>query len=186
MFDTIGAFKKQFTRVEGGYLVYPSRKIGGKLVSDEEYEHLVEGWERVAGRSGRWKAVGVIFAAIALWTLLSELVSLPNWGDSLLTAAIVLVMSLWVFWASTTPRRLVKDRLPITPPRVAAEARRDARAALNWPFVVFALFLSGATFFGSVTATERSPGRWAWLIGSGVMLGLYIWIAFKKLTDRMR
>ena len=186
MFDTTGAFKKQFTRVEGGYLVYPSRKIGGKLVSDEEYGYLVGGWERVAGRSGRWKAIGVAFAAIALWTLMSDLVSMPEWGDSLLITAIVLAMSAWLLWASTAPRRLVKDRSPITPPRVAAEARRDARAALNWPFVVFALILSGAGFFGSVTATEHSPGTWAWLIGSGVMLGLYIWIAFKKLTDRTR
>ena len=184
MFDTIGAFKKQFTRVAGGYLVYPSRKIGGKLVSDEEYEHLVGGWERVAGRSGRWKSIGVIVAAIALWTLLSDVVSVPQWADSLLTAVIVVAMSARLLWASATPRRLVKDRPVITPPRAAAEARRDARAALNWPFVVFALFLSGVAFFGTVTATEHSPGAWAWIIGSGVMLGLYIWIAYKKLTDR--
>jgi hypothetical protein len=59
-------------------------------------------------------------------------------------------------------------------------------AALNWPFVVFALILSGAIFFGSVTAAERSPGAWAWLIGSGLMLGLYVWIAFRKVTDRLR
>lgn len=186
MFDSIGAFKKQFTRVEGGYLVYPSRKIGGKLVSDEEYEHLVWDWERVTGRAGGWKAVCVIVAVIALWTLLAEVVSLPKWGDTVLTAAIVVAMSGWLLRASTTPRRLVKDRPSISPPRVAAEARRDARAALNWPFVAFALILSGAAFFGSVTATERSPGGWAWLIGSGVMLGLYVWIAFKKLMDRTR
>ena len=186
MFDTIGAFKKQFTRVEGGYLVYPSRKMGGKLVSDEEYEHLVGGWERVAGRAGRWKAVGVAFAVIALWTLLSDVVPLPKWGDTLITGAIVLAMSGWLLRASTTPRRLVNGRPTISPPRVAAEARGDARAALNWPFVAFALIFSGAAFLGSVTASERSPGGWAWLIGSGVMLGLYIWIAFKKLTDRTR
>ncbi|WP_126000677.1 hypothetical protein [Sphingomonas sp. ABOLE] len=186
MFDTSGAFKKQFTRVEGGYLVYPSRKIGGKLISDEEYDHLIKGWERAAGRTGRWKAIGIIIAVIALWTLLSDLVSVPEWGESLLVAAIVLGVCAWFLWASTTPRRLVSDRPAITPPRGAAEARRDARAALNWPFVVFALILSGAIFFGSVTANDRSPGAWAWLIGSGVMSGLYVWIAIKKLTDRMR
>lgn len=186
MFDAVGAFKKQFTRVDGGYLVYPSRKIGGKLVSDEEYEHLVGGWERVAGRSGRWKAIGITFAVIVLWTLLSDVISLPEWGDSFLVAAIVLTMSAWLLWASTTPRRLVKDRPSVTPPRMAAEARRDARAALNWPFVFFALTLSGAAFLGSVTATERSLGAWAWLTGSGLILGLYTWIAFRKLTDRSR
>lgn len=160
--------------------------MGGKLVSDEEYEHLVRGWERIAGRAGRWKAVGVIFAIIALWTLLSDVVSLPKWGDYLLTGAIVLVMSGWLLRASTTPGRLVKDRPPTTPPRPATEARRDARAALNWPFVALALIFSGLAFFSSVTLNERSLGGWAWLIGSGVMLGLYIWIALKKLTDRTR
>lgn len=186
MFDTIGAFKKQFTRVEGGYLVYPSRRIGGKLVTDEEYDLLVEGWERVAGRSGRWKSIGVAVAAIALWTLLSDVFSVPKWGDSLFVAAIVAGISSWLLWASTKPRRLVKDRPPITPPRAATEARREARAALSWPFVVFALVLSGAAFFGSVAAHERSLGAWVWLFSSGVMLGLYVWIAIKKLTDRLR
>lgn len=184
MFDTIGAFKRQFTRVEDGYLVYPSRKDGGKLVSDDEYDLLVKQWQRVAGRGGAWKAVGAIFVVIAVWTLLSDLLLAPDWADSLLVALIVMVMYARLFWASTAPRRLVKDRVSVTPPRPGAEARREARAALNWPFVIFALLISGVVFFGSVAAGERSLGTWAWLIGSGVMLGLYLWIGFKKLVDR--
>jgi hypothetical protein len=80
----------------------------------------------------------------------------------------------------------VKDRVAVAPPKAAAEAGQDARAALNWPFVIFALILSGAAFFGSIIATERNLSTWAWLIGSGAMLGLYIWIGFKKLMDRSR
>ena len=186
MFDTIGAFKKQFTRIEDGYLVYPSRKIGGKPVSDEEYEQLVTEWERVAGRTGRWKAVGAVVAVIAVWTLLSDSLSAPEWADALMITIIVMAMSGWLFWASTAPRRLVRDRAPVAPPRRATEARREARAALSWPFIVFALLFSGAAFFSSVTAAERTIGTWAWLIGSGAMLGLYLGIGFKKLMDARR
>jgi hypothetical protein len=186
VFDEIGAFKKQFKRVEGGYLVYPSRKVGGKFVSEEEYQHLVAGWERVAGPSGRWKFTGIIIAVIASWTLLGDAISLPEWANSVFTVAIVLAASTWLFWASTTPHRLVKHRPSLTLPRSTAEARREANATLNWPIVVFMLILNGAIFVGSISVTARSPGVWAWLIGSGAMLGGYIWIAFRKLTDRTR
>ena len=183
MFNAVGAFKKQFTRVEGGYLVYPSRKAGGKPVSDEEYEQLVAGWERIAGRAGGWKTVGVIVAVITVWTLLSDWFAAPEWTDALIITIVVIIISGWVIWASMAPRRFVKDRAPVTPPRPAGEARREARAMLGWRFIAFALLIFGAAFFGSVTAAEYTLGNWAWLIGSGVMLGLYLWIGFRKLMD---
>lgn len=183
MFNAVGAFKKQFTRVEGGYLVYPSRRAGGKLVSDEEYEQLVAGWERVAGRGGRWKAVGVIVAVITVWTLLSDWLAVPEWADALIITIVVIVISGWAIWASMAPRRLVRDRASVTPPRPVGEAQREARAALSWPVIAVALLIFGAAFFGSVTAAEHTLGTWAWLIGSGVVLGLYLWIGFKKLKD---
>jgi hypothetical protein len=183
MFDPVEAFKKQFTRVEGGYLVYPSRKVGGKLVTDEEYAFLLKRWERVAGRASSWRAAGAVVVVIAIWTLLEDLLQAPEWADSLMIALMVVAMSAWLLWASTAPNRFVRHRAPVTPPRPAAEARRDARAALNWPFVATGLAVSAAVFVGSVTADERTAGAWAWLIGSGSMLGLYLWIAFKKLAD---
>lgn len=183
MFNTSEAFKRQFTRVEGGYLVYPSRKIGGKLVTEAEYEQLVADWEKVAGRAGRLKTVGVVFAVIAVWTLVADWLSAPEWAATLLIAFIVAAVSAWLLWASTAPRRLVKNRPSAAPPRPSAEAKREARAALNWPFVAFALLISASVFFGSVTATDRTAGTWAWLIGSGAMLGIYLWIGVKKLLD---
>ncbi len=186
MFDPLGAFKKQFTRVEEGYLFYPSRKSGGKLVTADEYTLLVADWERVAGRAGLWKMIGVVIAAIFLWVLLSKTLSLPDWANSLSITATVLAISAWVFWASFAPHRLAKDRAAVTPPRPAAEAGREARAGLNWPFVLFALLLSGTTFLGTVTASERKLSTWAWLVGSGVMLGAYLWIGLRKLLDMLR
>jgi len=73
MFDATGAFTKQFTPFHEGYLVYPSRKTGGKLITADEYERLVGDWKRVAGKVGKWKMVGVVIAVSALWATVIEL-----------------------------------------------------------------------------------------------------------------
>lgn len=183
MFDATGAFTKQFTPFRDGYLVYPSRKAGGKLVTAYEYERSVWDWKQVAGKAGTWKMVGVVFATIALWTALTQAFPLPAWTNNFFTAAIVIAMSARLLWASMAPRRLVRGRETIAPPRPAVEARREARAALNWRFVIFALILSGGAFFGAISAKERNLGMWAWLVGSGLMFAAYLWIGFKKLID---
>lgn len=136
MFDSMGAFNKQFIPVDGGYLYYPSRKSGGKLVTVEEFEGLVAGWQRIAGRSGLWKPVGVVVLVILLWTLLSQALALPEWADSIIVVGSVAAVSGWMLWASFEPRRLVRDRSVVAPPRSVLQARRQARAALNWPFVI--------------------------------------------------
>ncbi|WP_143761353.1 hypothetical protein [Sphingobium chlorophenolicum] len=184
MFDSIGAFTRQFTPVDGGYLYYPSKKDGGKLVTADEYQQLTEGWSRVAGRRGLWKVVGVVMLAIIIWTAISKSLSLPDWLDSIMVAASVTGISGWLFWASFAPRRLVRDRPAITPPRSVLQAKRQARALLNWRFIIFALLFSGIAFLGSLKAPEHDFKSWAWLIGSGVMFGLYIWIAIQKFRDR--
>jgi hypothetical protein len=186
MFDPIGAFEKQFTQVEGGFLFYPSRKSGGKLVTDEEYNLLVSDWKRASQRVTGWKTVGAVVVAAVLWTSLSEALYLPDWTTKLLIIALVIAMCAWLFWASFAPRRLVTKRSAVAPPRPASEARRAARAALNWPFVIFALLLSGATFWSTVNASDRTLSTWLWLLGSGLMLGTYLWIGLGKLLDFRR
>ena len=184
MFDSMGAFAKQFTSIEGGYLYYPSKNGGGKLVTTEEYHKLIEGWRKVAGRPGMYKVVGVVMLAIFLWTLISEALSLPDWSDSITVAVTVIGISAWLLWASFAPRRLVRDRPTVAPPRPVSQARRQARALLNWRFVIFALLFSGIAFFGSLSSTERNFASWAWLIGSGAIFGGYIWISVQKFRDR--
>ncbi|MBB5711061.1 hypothetical protein [Sphingomonas xinjiangensis] len=184
MFDSIGAFTKQFTPIEGGYLYYPSKKAGGKLVTADEYEQLTDSWRKVAGRRGIWTAVGIVVLAIFVWTAISELLSLPDWSDRIIIAASVIGISAWLLWASFAPRRLVRDRSAIVPPRPTSEARRQARALLNWRFIIFALLFTGVAFLGSFNSLDRDLRTWAWLIGSGAFFGLYIWIAIQKFRDR--
>ena len=98
--------------------------------------------------------------------------------------ACVLAISAWFVWASFAPRRLVSGRPDVTPPRPLPEAKREARALLDWRFVIFALLFSAVTLLGTVSSPEQTLGWWAWLIGSGALLASYIWIAFRKVMDR--
>lgn len=184
MFDSTDAFAKLFTPVEGGYLYYPSKKSGGKLVTIEEYHELVEGWRKVAGPSGRWKLVGIVMLAIFLWILISKALFLPVWSDSVAVPLTVIGISGWFFWAIFAPRRLVRNRPVIAPPRPISRVKREVRGMLNWRFIIIVLFLSGLAFVNSLHSTERDFVSWAWLIGSGAMFGAYIWIAIQKFRDR--
>ncbi len=183
MFDAIGAFTKQFKPVEGGYLYYPSKRAGGKLVTDEEFEALAANWQRVASRRGTWKTAGLVGLAILVWTLLSQALALPERTDWVIIAACVASVTGWLLWSSLAPRRLVSGRPDIAPPRSACQVRREVRAMLNWPFIIFALLLTGAMFFGALISLPGSIATWAWAIGSGTLFAVYLWAAFKKLTD---
>lgn len=184
MFDTVGAFKKQFTPHEGGYLYYPSSKSGGKFVTADEFDSLVDRWQKITGRAGTWKIAGIVFLVILLWTLISQTIALEEWVEQIMFFGGVASIVGWILWFSYAPRRLVKGRPAIVPPRPIASVRREVRAMLNWPMVIIILIISGYLFLGFLSFPERKMSWWAWVIGSGLMFGSYLWIAFKKFTDR--
>jgi hypothetical protein len=183
IFDSIGAFERQFTPVEGGYLYYPSKRSGGKLVTADELDVLRSDWQRVAGRGGRWKTVGVVIAGLVAWELISVALKLPQWTSWIAITGAVIFISARILWASLAPRQLVQDRPAITPPRSLAERGRQARATLSWSFVTFVLIVSGLIFWASLASQKYTLSWWAWTIGSGLMFSAYIWVAFQKLQD---
>lgn len=186
MFNAIGAFTKQFTPIDGGYLYFPSKKSGGKLVTADEFQKLVEDWERTAGRKGQWKMMGIVVVGIILFTIVDELFALPDWTNALCTFTVVVGVSGRLLWASFAPRRLVSERAAITQPRPISQVKQEVRALLNWPFIIIATLIAGAVFGSNLSVTDRSLASLAWLIGSGIVLGLYLWIGFQKLMDRQR
>jgi hypothetical protein len=183
MFNSVGAFNQQFKPVDDGYLYYPSKSAGGKLVTAEEYEALTADWERRAGRSGTWRSAGVIGLAILVWALLSQSLALPGWTDWLIIAACAASLTGWLFWASSAPRRLVRGRPDAAPPRSASQVRREILTMRNWPFVIFALLLTGAVFAGALISLPWTIAGWAWVIGSGLLFAIYLRVAIKKLSD---
>jgi len=184
LFDSTGIFAKQFTPVDGGYLYYPSKRGGGKLVTADEYDELVADWQKVAGRTGIWRTVGLVVLAIVVWTIIPKAEDLSVWSDSIFATVCVGGASAWILWASFAPRRLVRGRPAITQPRIVSEAKRQARALLNWPLIIFLLFLSASALLRTLNSPDRDFKSWAWIIGSGVMLVCYIWIAIQKFRDR--
>ena len=183
MFNPVDAFAKQFKPYADGFIFYPSAKSGGKFLSADEVEKLTSDWERVAGRSGRWKIVGIIIAVIALWSIAEPFFMWPEWINSIVTYGMATCVSGWIFWQSLAARRLVAGRDDVAPPRLMKDARRDVRKGMNWPFVVFGVCATGLIFFGALTAENRTTLNLLWLVGSGVFFVLYLWIVIQKLRD---
>lgn len=182
--ESIGEFTEQFTPTEGGYLFYPSNACGGKLVTADEYEQLTERWRKVTGRRARWMIVGIEMLALFFWPDISNVFSLPDWSDWIIVAAPLVGILAWLLWASFAPHRLVRDRPTITPPKPVSEARHQARGLPNWRYIIVVLLFSGVALIVSFNSPERDLERWAWLIGSGALFSLYIWIAVQKFREK--
>ena len=184
MFNQMDSFRMQFTSHEGGYLYYPSSKSGGKLVTEREYEQLAANWERLTGRNGQWKMAAWTVAAIVGWTLFAQFVDIAEWLNQIAFFGLVAAIVGRISWVSFAPRRLVRERPSVAPPRPIAEVRREVRALLNWPLVLIALLISGTIFFSGLMSIDRTLPWWAWMIGSGTIFLAYIWVGFKKIVDK--
>jgi hypothetical protein len=182
--DSDGSSLWQFTPVSEGYVFYPSRKAGGKLLTVDEHEKLVADWQLVARRARRWTTVGAVLSAVLLWTILSQALRLPDWTNWAMVTLSVTAISGRLLWAAFAPWRLVGSRPDHVPRRPDSLARRDERSAIKWPFAILILGANAAIFTSKLLTAERSFSRWAWLIGSGAFLVLYSWLAIRKFRDR--
>ena len=184
MFDSVGTFSRMFVPFEDGYLYYGSRKSGGKFVTHAEFDTLLAGWRRIAGPLGIMKTAGFMFAAIAVSVAISTYFDLPEGLDGAVTVAVTTPLVAWILWHAFAPRRLVRDREPVAPPRPTAEAMRAARAVVSWRMVIGFGLISGVVFVATLTQPTHEISWWAWLIGSGATFGVYAWVGWKKLRDR--
>lgn len=185
-FDPLEAFTKLFVPYGDDYLYYPSRKSGGKLVTRAEYQSLVDAWRSVVGPRGRWKIVGLVIAAAIAEVAARDFFDLPSWFENVVSWLIAIAVIARILWPTFAPRRLVRGRADVTPRRVVNEARRDARSLLPWRMVLAVMVFSGLIFLTSLVNRALTLSGWLWLIGSGGMFGLYVWIGIQKIRDQRR
>jgi hypothetical protein len=183
VFDTVGIFRKQFVQHGADYLYYVNAKSGGKLVTATEFESLVADWQREAGFVGQLKFVAIVVVAVAVWTLFSDALGTPDLYDIIFPIIVAIAISWRLLWLAFSAQRLVKNRVEVTPPRPLSTSRREARALLTWPIIIFVTLISGLIFVGMLASLDRSFSAWAWIIGSGIMFSSNLWIAVQKFRD---
>lgn len=180
MFDTTKSFTKQFTPYEDGYLYYPSRKGGGRLVSEAEYQSLKANWQVAVGTKGIWKIVGITVLVVAL--------KVAFWPDAVVGSVVIWAMAplivAHISWAASAPSRLVKGRPDIASPRPLAATKAFARSLIPWRMVIQGFLFSAGLFVLGLFHHPQTLLDWLWLIGSGTMCAASGWIGVQKFRDR--
>lgn len=168
-------FSEQFTPTEGGYLYYPSRKAGGKLVTLAEYEKLLADRKRATS----WTTMLKLFAVLFVLSILSILLELQYWDDLVaLGGGFVLVGKL--VWHIFAPNRLVRDRPDAVPPRTPSERRRVARSLTSWWIVCLAIWISGSWFALSLYGLGWTWYGWTIKAATGTLFVYNIWFGAGK------
>jgi hypothetical protein len=162
MFNTAGVLERSFTPVEEGYLYYPSRWSHGYLVKPEEYETLIDEWQRFAGWKGIWKLVGAMIVALIISMAIIYWLGLGERANTFLNLALAAAMAGYMIWKSTAANRLVRGREKFAPPR-SSQAAEDAmgkalgRPMSVWLVVVSLSFLALAIDFAVATPLWGVP-----------------------------
>ncbi len=179
----IETFERLFTPTEGGYLFFPSRNAGGKLVTTEEYAKLHGNWKKVAGRKGTLKATVLIVLVIVIWAIAETFYALPEWSGGLVVTASAIIVALWFVWHSVAPWRLVRGRPDASPPRGLSESQMAARSMVPWTMVFAVIFLSGMFLSTDLNTQDRTAQWWGIKLVSGLFFLAYAWIGFQKWRD---
>ncbi len=177
MIDAVRFFTAQFEPVEGGFLYYSSSKKGGKFVSQAEYECLVEGWKSATGGKRFWIMMAGFFAAIVALSTAEDMYGLSALASRASTIVLVCLVVLYLFWESFAPRRLVKNRPEIAPPRSEEENRDLARKSVPWTLVPSFLLLSGVALCFKLYEGPETWADWAWIAGLACLFFLYLRLA---------
>lgn len=185
---SIKLFEKLFTAIDCGYLYYPSKKSGGKLIASGEYHYLVARWSKISSLNSILKLVGIVFFLLFSWTALVEIVQLPSWTIYYFAIMIAIGLSNWLRGECLAPRRLVKNRPEIAPPRTPAEVkvlRQVGLADFRWWLVVYTLIYSGGAFVVGARSADGGLVSWLWIISSATLFTLHIWLAIRNLSAAM-
>ena len=180
----IKVFEKLFKDVDGGYVYYPSTKSGGKFITSGEYYYLVARWSKIVSPYSFLKIVGIVFLLLFFGTALIEFARIPSWTFYVFAVVIAIGLSNWLRGECLAPRRLVKNRPEVVPPRTQVEIKELRQASLathSWWLVAFTLIYSSGALVVCVRSADGSLHSWLWFGGSATIFISYVWLAVRKL-----
>ena len=187
MADMVDGFARDFQRIEGGYVYYPSAKSGGKFLSQSEYLAAFAGWRRATSRIGLWGGGGVTLALMAILGVSTAHHGIPRPVGAAVMLAVPGLFLSWLIWKPVAFRsalaRLVRERPDAVPARPAGELYRERRKALNWPFVIIMSLFSDAKCLDVARSGVHSPGQAIWVGALGSICVGYLGLALFKLRD---
>lgn len=170
--------RKRFHPVSGGYHYYPSLREGARLVTEEEYQHVLAASRRAAAPARLLLAFcGVLVFAVVMAIIRPHL-GWSQFSGSLLAGALSALLVVYLYLPMAAPYRLLRRRPAITGPRPFWPAYRQQLGSLPWWMVALWLVL-GADALRRAAAMPR-PDIW-WLAAGLLMLGMALAVGGLKL-----
>lgn len=186
MFNLIEVYKSQFQPYEDGYIYYPVAKSGGKFVTAEEYDAIINHYEsKFAWRPYTLLLFSFTIVVIAIIFLVHYL----NLSEAIMYILLSLTMVAlfgYIYWYSRAGHRLVKNKADIMPPRSKTQVMKDGRKAISWSLIIFLLIVCGLWFFIAWTESDRGTSTWIRIVIFGTSILIYLWVAYKKYYDGRR
>lgn len=183
MFNLVDMYKRQFHPHEDGYIFYPNRKGGGKFVTTAEYDAIMEQYaSKFSWRPVAFMVFLFTFSNIVMIMLVGYLNLTQTIMYILLTFAIIILLG-WTIWHSWAGHRMVKHKADIAPPRSWEQVQKDGRKSLGWPFILFLLFISIFIFIKAWIDPDRNILIWGQIVIFGVLIPVYLRMAYKKYRD---
>lgn len=182
--DPSAQFRRRFQRCDQGFLYYPKRKGGGKIITQAEHDVIVGNFRRWFGARFRpGLSLAAMFGLIVVITLVSLAFPLSERAFDVAIWIVAATFLLGYYWLYSAPQRLVKDRPEVTPPRTREELGRAGRAMMTWPMVVFAIGLCSLAVFVGVSA-RPNIATVIWTVFWVIVLAVHVRNAVRKFQDR--
>lgn len=184
MFVSEDYFARQFEPFGEDYLYFPTKRSGGRLVTAAEHQQLVDSWRATAGSGGIWKLTGIGVAVLFVWVFTEDYFHPPEWTNDALIWFLVAAISARFAWAAGAPRRLVRGRTEVAPPRTLAESRRVINSMIPWQLIALVVVAAGNVFFDTLWEQDKSVQDWLVTLISGGFFAVYSWIGIQKYRER--
>ena len=186
-FNPTDLFKRRFDPIAEGYLYYPRKRGGGKLVSEREFADFVGDYRRwfgtrfVPGLLFWLTLAGIVFISV-LSVALGE-------SDRSLTIAVYALLAILIggaFWVQSAPFRILRSRPDFSPPRAKRDQSKAARTQVPWIILCLMIPFPGLMSYVGILSVIAEPSllNVAWTAAFGFIFATAVKIAIQKWMDR--